>query len=255
MSSNKMEFSSNGDGAASHSGADDFAETGDTVEIDVTEIDLPNLTARAIEALAKANDPPMLFRRLADYVRVEIDENKRPIIKLAGLAVMRRALSRAVIWTKIQGPGKNSRRAKVDPPRVVVENVIATPEIPLPALRGITSSPFFTENGKLVVDAGYDSDSKLFLMLDPGVIAPAIPRKPTPEQVRAAVYTIYDLYADFPFAGCADRAHAFAMMFSPFAREMIWARRRFMPLMHLKSARERRCSRNVGFFPRSAMCS
>ena len=181
--------------------------------IDVTEMDLPEITRLAIEALAAWNDPPNLFQQSASVVRVDRDEDKRPIIKQVRNELMRHAMAASARWIK---KGKN-----VEPPRPVVENVLATPELPFPGLRGIVSAPFLTPDGELVRSTGYDPSSRLYLALDIGMAVPEIATKPSRVEVEAAVAIIDDVFADFPFSGGADRAHAFALLLLPFARELI----------------------------------
>jgi hypothetical protein len=187
--------------------------------IDVTQCDLPALTARAIAELEKWNSPPSFFRQNGVVVRMGVDEDGRPIIKPVSVPVMRHALANAVRHIKVRkGSGE---RVNVEPPRVLVENVLATPELPFPGLRGLSIAPFFTAAGKLVVKPGYDPESHIYLALDPGVVVPTVPDRPTSAQLASAVETLDDILLDFPFKGNADRAHAFAMLLLPFVRELI----------------------------------
>lgn len=186
--------------------------------IDVTQCDLPVLTTLAITELETWNSPPTFFRQNAEAVRVQFDENEHAIIKPVTVPVMRHALANAAKFIKVR---KTSGECiDVEPPKVIVENVLATPYLPLPGLRGIASAPFFTATGTLVVKSGYNLESQLYLsMID--VEVPAISEAPTAEQLADAVEAIDDIFADFPFKGDADRAHAFAILLLPFVREMI----------------------------------
>jgi len=187
--------------------------------IDVVDHDLPALTERAIKALEKANDPPHLFRQAGQVVRVEIDEGGRPIAVRAKVEILRREMAAAVPWVRTNW--HIGARVSVAPPRDVVENVLATPGLPFPGLRGIVSAPFFTASGELAVDSGYIAGANLYLMLDVGLHVPKVPNEPTRAQVTEAIATLDDILEDFPFAGEADRCHALGMMILPAAREMI----------------------------------
>jgi hypothetical protein len=108
------------------------------------------------------------------------------------------------------------------PPPKLVSNLIAAPmiETPIPSLNRVVTAPVFTADGSLLIAPGYDEASGIYYLETFEVLPP--PQQVTPEEVEAAVkYLDENLFADFPFAGAADRAHAFALLILPFVREMI----------------------------------
>jgi hypothetical protein len=185
------------------------------IVIDVTQMDTPALTKRAIDALVKWNNPPTFFRQNADIVRWSFDEFGRSKIKPASVSMMLLALAQSARYVKY----RKEEFIDVEPPRTLVESVLVTPQIPLPGLRGLAIAPFFTASGELIVKPGYDASSQVYLALD--VIVPEVPGNPTKSQFVEAVDLIKDLFLDFPFKGDADRAHAVALLLLPFVREMI----------------------------------
>lgn len=186
--------------------------------IDVADHDLPALTQEAIEALVRANDPPKLFRQSGQVVRVELDEDSRPVSVPVKVDRMRHAMADSIPWIRTQ---KSGVRVSTAPPRDIVENVLATPELPLPGLRGIVTAPFFTVAGELAIESGYIANARLYLSLDERVEIPSVSEDPTQRQVDDAVSVLQDIIVDFPFVEHADRAHTIAMMILPFAREMV----------------------------------
>ena len=194
------------------------SDVSETTCIDVADHDLPALTEQAIAALVRANDPPKLFRQSGQVVRVELDEDLRPVAVPVKVDRMRYAMADSILWIRTQ---KSGVRVSTAPPRDVVENVLATPELPLPGLRGIMAAPFFTSAGDLAIESGYVVGARLYLSLDKRVEIPPVSDNPTQRQIDDAVGVLQDIIVDFPFVEDADRAHAIAMMIVPFAREMV----------------------------------
>ncbi len=199
-------------------GVDEFVAKPSAPEIDVADGDLSALTERAIAVLEAYNDPPQLFRQGGSLVRVGLDEHARPFVQPAGRDIVRQALAKSAGWLRSHANGK---RTSVSPPKDVVENVIATPELPLPALRGIVTAAYFNRDGEFIATNGYNRHSALYLLKDLQLGVPSVPLKPSAGDVAGAVAAIDELLADFPFATPADRCHAFALLLGVIVREMI----------------------------------
>jgi putative DNA primase/helicase len=183
--------------------------------LDVTELDLRECTAKAIGAIAKRNDPPSIFQREGDLVRVDVDRDGVPIIKPATFSIIRHAAANALRTTKRRG----DKIVDVEPPRSLCENIIAEPHSPFPSLRGIATAPFFTANGRLVLEPGYDPETRLILLRDDALSKISPPSSSS--NVAAELDVLLDVFQDFPFAGDADRAHALSLLLLPFVREAI----------------------------------
>jgi len=84
----------------------------------------------------------------------------------------------------------------------------------------ITSSPFVRRDGSICMTNGYDAASRTFVRMDPDLVERLqVPDEPTEEDVRAAVKLLLDDWLlDMPFPTAADRAHALALILTPFVR-------------------------------------
>lgn len=84
----------------------------------------------------------------------------------------------------------------------------------------IASSPFVRRDGSICMTNGYDVASRAFVRMDPDLVSRlAVPDEPTEEDVRAAVKLLLDDWlVDMPFPTASDRAHALALILTPFVR-------------------------------------
>ncbi len=198
-------------------------ETGEVLDdprpgIDAGNLSLPDVTAQAWAALVDNNDPAHLFRYAGQVVRLELDEDSRLVVRALSPERLRHELARAARWYTIK------RSAEVDalPPLHVVQDMLASPEPPLPILTRITETPIFARGGRLVNTPGYDPASGILYAPAVGLIVPAIPPAPTAEDVKRARCLILDeLMGDFPFISEAERTNAVALMILPYVRDLI----------------------------------
>ena len=107
------------------------------------------------------------------------------------------------------------------PPMPIVRNLLATPDPPLPALLRIVETPIFTADGTLQAEPGYNAAGKVYFEPASGLVVPAVPAKPSDEDVVEARNLIVDMVQDFPFIGAPERAHAIALYLLPFVRDLI----------------------------------
>jgi hypothetical protein len=180
---------------------------------------LPEVTADALTTLIKANDPPVVFVRSGELVRLAKDENGTPSIQRLSDAALRGHLARAAKW---YGFNKQGERIEVSPPKAVVEDLAALPSWrDLPPLAGIVFAPTLRQDGTILNRSGYDASSKLYCHLESNQEFPTIPMAPTFDDVRLSLETIEDIFFDFPWASQADRANAYAMLITSVIREAI----------------------------------
>ena len=123
-------------------------------------------------------------------------------------------------WTA--APGRAPAAKPAFPPKALAADLLAVPRGTLPRLARLVRAPVFTADGRLLTTTGYDVSSGIYLALPAGLAIPAIPERPTPAQITAAVTLLRtEALGDFPFATGADRAHALAALLTVLLRECI----------------------------------
>lgn len=183
-------------------------------EIDIGAInDLPTLVMLSWAAMRLVNDPPYLFQRGGEPLRLEQDDAAYPVARTLTSEKMRYELAHAARWTRY---GHDTA-----PAMSLVNTVLSVPELPLPVLRRIVQVPVFAEDGTLKTDPGYHPASRTFYAPVPGLRCLTVPETPSALDVQTATQTLDTMLQDFPFEAAADRAHAFALFLLTFCREMI----------------------------------
>ena len=135
---------------------------------------------------------------------------------------MRHVLARVAHWTKEVGSGDDVQIVDAMPPKDVVKDVLATPDMPLPVLTRIVEAPVFASDGTLQTDPGYHPASRTLYIPQPGFQVPNVSEQPSAEEIEQARSLFCDdLLVDFPFGNESDRAHALALHLLPFARGLI----------------------------------
>ncbi|MBU1675595.1 hypothetical protein KKA85_07415, partial [bacterium] len=117
----------------------------------------------------------------------------------------------------------NDRAVEVLPPKALVEDVLATPDPPIPLLRRIVEVPVFAPDGTLQATPGYHPAGRTLFVPCDGFELPGLPPHPGPGHIQRAREWIDELLADFPFVSQADRAHAVALFVLPFVRDIVGA--------------------------------
>jgi hypothetical protein len=210
------------------SAAEEALRNGQAVQlprIDAGNEDLAAVTGLAWHALLAANDPPVLFRHGGVPSRIEPDDDGAPVVRGLDVDRMRHRLARVARWEKAKGGrGKNRQTVlKVTaPPEVVVRDVLATPDPPLPVLTRIVESPAFAPDGTLHTTPGYNPRTKTYYAPAPGFAVPPVSQRPTKGEIaQARELLTTELLGDFPFVGQAERATALACLLLPFVRDVI----------------------------------
>ncbi|WP_311276784.1 hypothetical protein [Methylobacterium sp. WCS2018Hpa-22] len=94
---------------------------------------------------------------------------------------------------------------------------------PLPTVAGIITAPTLRPDGSLLSQPGYDLQTRLYLVEDPGLRLPPIPEAPTRDEALAALETILTLLAEFPFVGPEDQAVALSGILTTVSRPALMA--------------------------------
>lgn len=188
--------------------------------IDLTE-DIDRNTSLAWIALSRKNDEnPILFRFGGVPVRLEADDENRPILRELTAPRVRHELARAATfahWSKSQ-----KQYVACPPPRDLCDNLLATRNPPLDVITRISPCPTLADDGSIRCTSGYHAATQTYTSLPPGFSLPPVPDDPSPADIQAALSLIFDdLLVDFPFADSASRAHALALFLLPFLRDAI----------------------------------
>lgn len=180
--------------------------------------DLINQAWRAIRAW---NDPPAVFRRGAQLVRVERRSSGEVVLQaLSNVRSTYGLLLRAAAWKQWKAD-KDKGTTLVDalPPRYVAEDVLDRPDPRLPVCDAVIGGPVVAPDGQVVAGPGYHPSAAAW-SIGPRLRVPA--RGPTAAELRAArLLLLEDLLGDFPFASASDCAHVVAALLLPMVRRVI----------------------------------
>ena len=194
------------------------SDTGEQPEIRVNLRVLREVAQEAWDALTQANTrQPRLFNHGGQLVRLERHGDTVVSRELTSQRLHHR-LGRVAYWCT----ARNGDQRPALPPKFVVDDMLADPAPPLPALERLTTVPVFGPSGGLVATPGYHADSRIFFA--PPNHFNLLPVQPTPtptDRRLARQLLIEELLGDFPFTGESERAHAVAAALLPFVRSLI----------------------------------
>jgi hypothetical protein len=216
-----LPFRERGDQDGGGGGGDDGGGTIDDDGLPVIiakDRQLRDITADSLRALEAANDPPVVFWRGGGISRVRRDESGTPLIDDLDERMVRRRLTECANFAYVSRKG---RPISMVPPRDLVQDIMALPAWPFPALVGITETPVLRPDGSILDTPGYDAATQLMYVPAEGLQLPAIPAHPTREDVRGALALLDEVLGDFPYDSDASRAHGLALLLSPVVRPAI----------------------------------
>ncbi|MGE0536746.1 MAG: hypothetical protein AB7O68_17375 [Pirellulales bacterium] len=182
---------------------------------------LPSLSNQAMDALIAANDPPRLFQRGGQLVRIRDSDDREPLVEVLSEAALTGELARAARWVKQIPKGDSVTLVDTFPLREVVFDLLAARSWPLPVLESVVYAPSFAASGELLTRAGYHPASRVWHHQhgEPVKIVSGNPSSADLSIARALL--IDELLGDFPFADQASRAGALAAFVQPFARFIV----------------------------------
>jgi putative DNA primase/helicase len=137
-------------------------------------------------------------------------------VKLLTPQRLRQEMAACASWYRItKGEAQPAK-----PPRDVIDNMLAQPNIDLPILERIVEAPVFGPGGSIETVPGYHSASRTYFANGELQLRP-VSEDPTTSEVEQALHWIDELFYDFPFASEADELVAVAAMLGPFVRSLI----------------------------------
>lgn len=182
-------------------------------------IRLQDQTAMALDALADVNDPPFIFHRAKELVRIYYDENDNPSITPLNVSALRGILERCASFVIID---KKSNQIPVPPPLTVVQDLANLPEWnTISPISGIVECPIIRTDGTIVTEKGYDKNTRLYYAPSEGFVIPDIPLKPTKADVKKSIDLLKEVFIDFPFVDEASRINTVATLLSAVLRPII----------------------------------
>ena len=169
--------------------------------------DLKEISVESVTALAKGNNPPTLFKKGSELIRI-VGGRVEPLSEYR----LRHELARQIKYVEQTAKGAQS---DCPPPLEVVRDIPAWPNLPFPEIVSILQGPFINSAGELVQAIGFHAKERVY-------IAQAVEVKPFEGTGKeAAEWIDRELLGDFPFKTAADRANAMGAIIVCLAREMI----------------------------------
>ena len=189
-------------------------------DICISNVHLPELSANAVKALLQKNNPPYLFSKSGQLVRLSaIDTDGNLELQLVSLDVdkLKYELERCATYYRLNQDGEKVSR---DAPTKVAKDILAASDFPdFPALSHVITAPCLAASERIIKTAGYDQETSIYYFQSEPLSIPDI--SPTPENIDKARGLIDELMIDFPFVGDADKSHAIALLILPFVRNLI----------------------------------
>jgi hypothetical protein len=88
-------------------------------------------------------------------------------------------------------------------------------------LRAVVHSPVIRADGTILAEPGYDPETRLLHLPEPGLDVPKVPDRPDATDVRRAVALLNEMVAGFPFVTEHHRANFIGFMLTPLLRELV----------------------------------
>ena len=184
--------------------------------IDITNRQLREITADALKALIEANDPPRVFLRSGELVRVRTDEHRRVRIEILRESHVCGRLARVANFVRYTRTGQLRH---VPPPVLVVRDLTALGRWDLPALEGVVEAPTLRPDGSILDKPGYDAATRLLYIPAADLHIPAIPEKPGRDDAERSLALLDDAFGDFPYVDEASRANMLALLLTCIVRQ------------------------------------
>jgi len=169
--------------------------------------------------MARYNNPPTIFARSGQLVRIRKDENGNYVIEMLSEAALRGILSRCARFVQCGPEGKGEPKP-TDPSVKLVKDILALPGwSEFAPISGIVTSPVMRPDGTVHDRPGYDPITKTFYA---GDLRLDIPKKPTKEEAaECAKYVLSEVFGDFPFADEASRANVLAALLTVVTKHLV----------------------------------
>jgi hypothetical protein len=180
---------------------------------------LRQVTVAAQEALAEANEPPRLFARNGEVVRLSTSDSGAPRVEPLNADMLVAKLAEIADWVR---PTQGGGLASVYPPTSVARSLLDVERLDVPVLNGLIEAPTLRPNGSVLQQPGYDVQTGLYYQPDSSLIVPPVPERPSEIDVVQAVGMLrHELLREFKFGSEADGANALALLLTAVLRHLI----------------------------------
>lgn len=178
---------------------------------------LLDITNEVLDALVAANNPPRLFKRGGELVRVAQDEQDETYrLKRVTENMLVGEMTRSADFTRQKNKGTEQG---VSPPRDVAKNIPTQATLQFPTIVGLVETPVVRPDGSVFDEVGYDTVTNLYLTQKFDL---AIPENPTQNDAKIAVrYVIDEVLHDFMFVDDASIANTLGTMLTILMRPAI----------------------------------
>jgi hypothetical protein len=184
----------------------------------VSDKPLRVLTSESIDALNEANNPPKIFIRDGNAVRIKEKEDGSPIVEMHNVNSIEAELSDSANYL---AEGRKALK-NVFPHKDICNSILTNRKLPFPPLKGIIEVPALGSDGTIIDTPGYDERSGLIYNPSQNLKIPKIKSKPTKADARKSMkYIKAELIDDFPFIDKASKANALGLLITPTVRELI----------------------------------
>lgn len=187
-------------------------------EIDISFKRNRDLTALAMDALIRQNDPPNIFVRSGLLVRITKDEKGISTIDVLNEKSLKGILDRCADWVR---QAKSGYLVPDKPPLDIVNDILNLKNWGIPPLIDIVESPIISPNGSITTTPGYDANTNLYYAPINGFVLPPIPDNPTQENIKESLDLLNEVICDFPFDDNSSRTNALATIITPIIRTLI----------------------------------
>ncbi len=148
---------------------------------------------------------------------VPVDDQAPAVVKPVQPPILRELLTRHCSFKKLAGGKADSGFKPAHPPRWTVQALLGRGVWPgVPTLRGLVEGPVLRPDGTVLQVPGFDRETGLAYM--PSGDFAAVPERPDPRQVRAAIDLLREAVCNFPFRTEAHFAGWLSSVLTPLAR-------------------------------------
>lgn len=186
--------------------------------INARDPDVKRISPQASRALKLRNLPPYMFWMSGRPVRMELGADGGVEFRELTPDRLTYEITRAADW---YSEDKDGNQWPDRPRQYVARDMLAHSHMDLPVLRRFSRVPIYGPDGRLL-EAGYHKKCGILILSRPGFAPLNVSEDVGEVEAKLATQYIRDtIFADFPFTGPAELAHAFSALLTPLVIEMI----------------------------------